>query len=133
MPTPLPMPQYPALMPYFDAVKDLLQTYDTTAFDKNKGDQLLQNKGWKKGSDGIWVDPQGNPAKYEILGFEFLRSHGIRHAGRPKRLWRNWMNCWSSSRFARQSIEQWRCPASSAQSRAARSMWCRCTPSPHRS
>lgn len=76
VPTQLPMPQYPALLPYFDAVKDLLQKYDTTAFDKNKGDQLLQNKGWKKGGDGIWVDPQGNPAKYEILGFPFLSNIG---------------------------------------------------------
>ncbi len=76
VPTPLPMPQYPALTPYFDAVKDLLDKYDTTAFDKAKGDQLLQAKGWKKGGDGIWVDPRGNPAKYEILGFEFLSNIG---------------------------------------------------------
>ena len=76
VPTQLPMPQYPALMPYFDAVKDLLQKYDTTAFDKAKGDQLLQSKGWKKGGDGIWIDPNGNPAKYEILGFDFLSNIG---------------------------------------------------------
>ncbi len=76
VPTPLPMPQYPALMPYFDAVKDLLEQYDTNKFDKNKADQLLQNKGWKKGGDGIWVDPQGNAAKYEILGFDFLSNLG---------------------------------------------------------
>jgi peptide/nickel transport system substrate-binding protein len=76
VPTQLPMPQYPALLPYFDAVKDLLQKYDTTAFDKAKGDQLLQGKGWKKGGDGIWVDPKGNRAKYEILGFSFLSNIG---------------------------------------------------------
>ena len=30
------MPQYPALLPYFDAVKDLLDKYDTNMFDKAK-------------------------------------------------------------------------------------------------
>ncbi|MDQ6673284.1 MAG: ABC transporter substrate-binding protein [Chloroflexota bacterium] len=76
VPTPLPMPQYPALMPYFDVVKDLLDKYDTNAFDKNKADALLSGKGWKKGGDGIWVDPQGNPAKWEILGHDFLSNVG---------------------------------------------------------
>jgi len=76
VPTPLPMPQYPALLPYFDAVKDLLAKYDTNLFDKNKGDALLSGKGWKKGGDGIWVDPNGNPAHFEILGFPFLSNVG---------------------------------------------------------
>ncbi|HLZ30644.1 MAG TPA: ABC transporter substrate-binding protein [Chloroflexota bacterium] len=76
VPTPLPMPQYPALLPYFDAVKDLLDQYPTNAFDKAKGDALLSGKGWKKGGDGIWVDPQGNPAKWEILGHDFLSNVG---------------------------------------------------------
>jgi peptide/nickel transport system substrate-binding protein len=74
--TQLPMPQYPALMPYFDAVKDLLQQHDTNMYDKAKGDALLQNKGWKKGGDGIWVDPKGNRAQYEIMGYDVLSNIG---------------------------------------------------------
>jgi peptide/nickel transport system substrate-binding protein len=76
VPTALPMPQYPALLPYFDAVKDLLTTYDTNKFDRAKGDALLTGKGWKKGGDGIWVDAKGQPAKWEILGFPFLSNVG---------------------------------------------------------
>jgi len=37
---------------------------------------LLQKKGWKKGGDGIWADPQGNKLKFEILGFSFLANMG---------------------------------------------------------
>jgi peptide/nickel transport system substrate-binding protein len=72
----LPMPQYPPLLPYIDAVKDLLATYDTLAYDKAKADGLLTKKGWKKGSDGIWIDAKGNPAKYEITGWPFLSNIG---------------------------------------------------------
>ena len=60
----------------FDAVKDLLDKYDTNKFDRAKGDALLTGKGWKKGGDGIWVDPKGNPAKWEILGHDFLSNVG---------------------------------------------------------
>ena len=45
----LPMPPYPPLMPYFDAVKDLLAKYDTLAFDPKKGDALLAGKGLQEG------------------------------------------------------------------------------------
>jgi peptide/nickel transport system substrate-binding protein len=83
--TELPMPHYPPLMPYFESVKDLLAKYDTTKFDKAKGDQLLQSKGWKKGGDGIWIDPNGNPAKYEILGFPWLSNIGPVVAAQLKR------------------------------------------------
>ncbi len=48
----LPMPAYPPLQPYFDAVKDLLAKYDTLEFNPKKGDALLAGKGWKKDADG---------------------------------------------------------------------------------
>ena len=41
----LPMPPYPPLMPYFDAVKDLLAKYNTLEFDPKKGDALLYGQG----------------------------------------------------------------------------------------
>ena len=51
----LPMPPYKPLLPYFDAVKDLLAKYDTLEFNPKKGDALLAGKGFKK-QDGIWTD-----------------------------------------------------------------------------
>jgi len=65
----LPMPDYPPLRPYFDSVKDLLAKHDTLAFDPKKGDALLAAKGFKKGSDGIWADAQGNRMTLDIIGF----------------------------------------------------------------
>ena len=88
IPSPLPMPQYKPLMPYFDVVKDLLQQYNTNATDPAKADGLLKGKGWKKGPNGMWQDAGGQPVKLEILGFDVfadvgpvlaqqLKKHGI--------------------------------------------------------
>jgi peptide/nickel transport system substrate-binding protein len=64
----LPLPPYPPLIPYFDAVKDLLAKYDTLAFDPKKGDALLSGKGYKK-DGGIWTDAQGKKLTLDIIGF----------------------------------------------------------------
>jgi peptide/nickel transport system substrate-binding protein len=71
----LPMPDYPPLKPYFDVVKDLLEKYDTNAFDAAKGTELLTKKGWKKNGNQ-WVDTAGQPVKMEVLGFPFLSALG---------------------------------------------------------
>ena len=42
------MPPYKPLLPYFDAVKDLLAKYNTLEFNPKKGDALLEAKGFKK-------------------------------------------------------------------------------------
>lgn len=65
---PVTMPSYPGLRPYVDSIKDLLEKYPTLEYNVQKGDALLEKKGFKKGSDGIWVDPTGKPMKFEILG-----------------------------------------------------------------
>ncbi|HEX3347614.1 MAG TPA: ABC transporter substrate-binding protein, partial [Acetobacteraceae bacterium] len=62
----LPMPPYPPLLPYFDAVKDLLAKHDTLAFDPKKGDALLAGKGFKK-DDGKWVGADGKPLSVAII------------------------------------------------------------------
>jgi peptide/nickel transport system substrate-binding protein len=66
-PSKLPMPTYPALMPYFDAVKDLLEKYDTTKFDPARANEILTKKGWKK-EGNAWKDAKGNPVKLDIIG-----------------------------------------------------------------
>src|SRR5712672_2836112 len=68
-PSKLPMPPYPPLVPYFDAVKDLLAKYDTNEFAPKKADGLLAGKGFKKDGDGFWTDPQGKHLAVNIIGF----------------------------------------------------------------
>jgi peptide/nickel transport system substrate-binding protein len=65
----LPLPPYPPLAPYFDAVKDLLAKYDTNEFAPKKADALLQGKGFKKDGEGFWADAQGKRLKLDIIGF----------------------------------------------------------------
>jgi peptide/nickel transport system substrate-binding protein len=84
----LPMPPYKPLLPYFDAVKDLLAKYDTLAFDPKKGDALLAARGFKKNGD-FWETPDGKPFTLDIIGFgaggsamgpvlaQMLRRHGV--------------------------------------------------------
>jgi peptide/nickel transport system substrate-binding protein len=40
---------------------------NTYPYDPQKGVSLLQSAGWKKGSDGVWVTPDGQKATWEIL------------------------------------------------------------------
>ncbi len=63
----LPLPAYPVLQPYFDVVKPLLAKYDTLEFDPRKGAALLEGKGWKKDTAGIWTDPNGAKLKLDII------------------------------------------------------------------
>ena len=86
--SPLPIPNFPSLKPYFDSVSDLLQQYPTNEYNPAKGDALLTKNGWKKDSQGFWVDAQGKRMTMDILGFDFigtvapvvaqqLKNHGI--------------------------------------------------------
>ncbi len=84
----LPMPPYPPLMPYFDAVKDLLAKYNTNEFNPKKGDALLEAKGFKKQGE-MWHMPDGKPFTLDIIGFgasgsamgpvlsQMLKRHGV--------------------------------------------------------
>jgi peptide/nickel transport system substrate-binding protein len=65
----LPMPPYPPLLPYFDAVKDMLAKYDTNEFAPKKADALLAAKGFKKSADGFWTDGEGKRLNVDIIGF----------------------------------------------------------------
>jgi len=63
----LPMPPYKPLLPYFDAVKDLLAKYDTVEYNPKKGDALLRAKGFKK-QDNVWHMPDGKSFTLPIIG-----------------------------------------------------------------
>jgi peptide/nickel transport system substrate-binding protein len=68
-PSKLPLPPYPPLQPYFDAVKDLLARYDTNEFAPKKGDGLLEGKGFKKDGEGYWASADGKRLSVNIIGF----------------------------------------------------------------
>jgi len=74
--TPLPMPSYPPMQPYFDATKPLLEKYDTLEYNPKKGDDLLTAKGWKKDANGMWQDEKGQPIKLDIISFFDFTSVG---------------------------------------------------------
>ena len=84
----LPMPPYKPLLPYFDAIKDLLVKYNTLEYSPKKGDDLLSGKGFKK-QNGKWIDPDGKPLSVAIISTgtfgaalgpvvsEILKRHGV--------------------------------------------------------
>ncbi|MEZ4678662.1 MAG: ABC transporter substrate-binding protein [Caldilineaceae bacterium] len=74
--TPLPMPDYPPLKPYFDATAPLLETYNTLEYNPDKGDELLTAKGWTKNADGMWLDENGEQVKLDIVSFFDFTSVG---------------------------------------------------------
>ena len=88
-PSRLPLPPYPPLQPYFDAVKDLLAKYDTNEFAPKKGDSLLQDKGYEQDGDGYWAGGDGKRLAVNIIGFgaagpamgpvlvEMFKRHGV--------------------------------------------------------
>ncbi|MGH7869281.1 MAG: ABC transporter substrate-binding protein, partial [Candidatus Dormibacteraceae bacterium] len=66
---PLPFPPYPALQPYFDDVKDLLEKYPTSKFDLQQSSAIMTKKGYTKGSDGMWKDSAGKKVTFQIVTF----------------------------------------------------------------
>lgn len=73
----IPMPPYPPLQRYFDKVSDLLQEYDTAAFNPDKAGELLQKAGFTKNGEGKWVDASGAPLKLEAFVPDFLNGMGM--------------------------------------------------------
>src|SRR5207237_969492 len=74
--SPLPLPAYPALQPFVDEVKPLLDQYNTLEFNPEKAGQLLQSKGWKKDGQGMWVDASGAPMKLDVGGWAVMDDIG---------------------------------------------------------
>lgn len=73
----LPMPPYPPLQRYFDAVDDLLQEYNTSEYNPEKGAALLEKAGFTKNGEGMWVDTDGQPLTLEVLVPTFLSGMGL--------------------------------------------------------
>ncbi|MBN1934726.1 MAG: ABC transporter substrate-binding protein [Anaerolineae bacterium] len=54
-----PFPEYPGLMKYVDACKDLFEKYDVLETNQDKVDQLMTEAGFTKDGEGFWVDSSG--------------------------------------------------------------------------
>jgi peptide/nickel transport system substrate-binding protein len=52
-------PFYDGLQPYFDAVADLIEEYRPTAYDPAAADAIMEEQGYSKNDDGMWVDADG--------------------------------------------------------------------------
>jgi peptide/nickel transport system substrate-binding protein len=64
----LPFPPYPGMLPFFESVQDLLQTYDTTKYDLARVDQIMTGKGYAKDGEGMW-QRSGQRITFDIITF----------------------------------------------------------------
>ena len=72
----IPMPPYPPLMRYFDKIEPLLEEYNTSEFNPEKGTTLLEEAGFTK-VDGQWMKPDGTPFAIEARVPTFLSGMGL--------------------------------------------------------
>jgi peptide/nickel transport system substrate-binding protein len=83
----LPMPPYPPLMRYFDAVEHLLEEYNTSEYNPEKGIALMEGAGYTKDGEGMWIDADGNRLSFEALAtvttnaMALVVSEQLRNAG----------------------------------------------------
>ena len=61
----LPLPDYPALRPYFSEVEDLLEEYEIGVFDLDKSAALMRSMGWQRSADSYWTK-DGEPLEMLI-------------------------------------------------------------------
>jgi len=79
VPTWGPFPLYGGLTPYADYIQDLIQNSDwVTTYNPSKAEAIFKELGFKKGSDGVWVTPNGTRLELTILApspwIEILRN-----------------------------------------------------------
>ncbi|HMN29788.1 MAG TPA: ABC transporter substrate-binding protein, partial [Caldilineaceae bacterium] len=68
-------PMYPALQPFFDAAKPLLEKYPTNEYNPEKAAALLEGQGYAKDSDGFWAK-DGQRLEAVISGWQVFSDIG---------------------------------------------------------
>jgi len=66
---PMPFPDYRALDPYFEMIKDLLEEYNPIEYNPSKSEALMIKNGYNKDKEGFWVDADGQRIKPNIVTF----------------------------------------------------------------
>ncbi len=54
-PAVVPLPSYPAMKPWIDAIQDLIKKRPIDDYNPAKTAEILQTKGWAKDSEGFWA------------------------------------------------------------------------------
>ncbi len=75
LPSTLFVPDYPGLAPFMEAVEPMFEQYPYLEYNPEKGDALLEAKGWTKDGDS-WKDENGNGVDLEIISFFDFTSVG---------------------------------------------------------
>ena len=65
--TKLPYPYYGTITPYLEEWKDILDEYDTELYDPQRAVAILDDLGFEKGRDGIYVTPDGTRLSWIII------------------------------------------------------------------
>lgn len=52
---------------YQEEWKDIIEKYDTTIYDPARAESIFKEQGFEKGSDGIWVTPDGTRLSWTII------------------------------------------------------------------
>ena len=83
------MPPYKPLLPYFDAVKDLLAKHNTHRVQPQEGRRVAGGEGVQERQANMWEMPDGKPFSLDIIGFggsgpaigpvlsQMLKRHGV--------------------------------------------------------
>jgi peptide/nickel transport system substrate-binding protein len=72
---PLPMPSFPPLEPYVEAVADILEEYDTLEYNPEKGDEYMEAAGWEKNGSGMW-EKDGEVFELTVNGWTIFNDIG---------------------------------------------------------
>ncbi|MBS7619012.1 ABC transporter substrate-binding protein, partial [Candidatus Bathyarchaeota archaeon] len=65
--TPYFYPPYGALQPYLETIQDVIEKYEPDVYDLTKAESLLKGAGFSKGTDGVWVSPNGTRLAAEVI------------------------------------------------------------------
>ena len=66
---PMPYPDYRALDPYFEQIKDLLAERNPIEYNLDKSAEIMTRKGYTKDGEGFWINAAGERIKLEIVTF----------------------------------------------------------------
>jgi peptide/nickel transport system substrate-binding protein len=57
--------------PYEEVIKDLIERYEPNVYNPQKAQEIFESLGFTKGSDGIWVTPNGTRLELTILSIDW--------------------------------------------------------------
>ena len=68
---PMPYPPYPGLNRYTESISDLLEEWDTNAYDPERAAEHLTKAGYTKNDEGMWVDANGENLTFPVQSWSW--------------------------------------------------------------